>query len=112
MKWSEIPCQGVHRPADENIRAILGYLLTTLGIDLENIPRIMFEKHDQYKKVPRNGINATWEVRKVYLSDIVGTSYEGYGGKGVIESFLELKRAVLYIKENAYRLNSANHNIL
>ena len=109
VKWSEIPCQGVHRPADENIRAILGYLLTTLGIDLENIPRIMFEKHGQYKKVPRNGINAIWKLRKVYLSDIVGTSYEGYGGKGVIESFLELKRAALYIKENCVTRGKYHH---
>ena len=51
MKWSEILCKGIHRPADENIRAILGYLLITLGIDLENIPRIMFEKQEEYTLV-------------------------------------------------------------
>lgn len=101
MKWSEILCKGIHRPADENIRAILGYLLITLGIDLENIPRIMFEKHDQYKRVPKNlGQEERWELRRVYISDIVGTTYDGYGKKSVIESFLELKRAPLYIKQN------------
>lgn len=109
VKWSEIKCEGLHRGIDENLRAVLGYLLTTLGIDLENIPRILFEKHEQYKLIPRNGINVKWELRKVYLSDIVGTSYQGYGGKSVLESFLVLKRAPLYIKQNCVTRGKYHH---
>jgi len=98
LKWSALKYSSdFYNPFDENQRAIRGFWLTTQGIDLENLPIIFNEQFKFYEKPCHD--NYYLEDRKVYLNDIVGTSYKDYGNMKIIESYMKIKRADIYIAE-------------
>lgn len=98
MKWSEIDCGSwVHLPYDENQRAIKGYFLTTLGVDLENIPLQFFETCAFYNNNNKNFSEYTEQI--VRIKDIVGSSYEMYSNIPWLNTFQKLKRADYYIQK-------------
>lgn len=97
MKWSDIKYDSeFYIPFDENQRAIRGFLLTQLDVDLNCIPHIFNEPFQYIEGTAFN--NTQYEQRKVYLSDIIGTSYKDYGGSSIIQAYLRIKRASGYIK--------------
>ena len=97
MKWSELSYsdEDFYIPYDENQRAVRGFLLTTLGVDLEHLPRILFQPYLLFNRTEFSEEYA----QKVYVSDIIGTSYSDYGGISIIESFIRIKRACHYIQD-------------
>ena len=46
-----------------------------------------------------------FEDKKVFLSDIVGTSYSDYGGMEIILSYMKIKRAYMYIQNGQVTRN-------
>ena len=117
MKWSELSYtnKNYHIPFDDNQKAVRGFFLWKLGIDLENIPNIFNEQHQYHKKKieTENNNNKKYYERfisqKVFLDDIVGTSSETYGGMEIIQSFMKIKRADFYIKEGYVTRNKYFH---
>lgn len=111
MKWSDFTYtdSDFYIPYDENQKAIRGYLLTTLGINLEKIPTIIHEPFYYYKdyRTHKDSLNA----QKVSLSDIIGTSHQDYGGMKMIESYMRLKRAPFYISEGYVTRNKYVHTL-
>jgi len=108
LRWSELEYKrkDFYVPFDENQRAIRGFWLTTQGIDLENLPAIFNEPFKYIKNVERNGTQTNeYEERKVYLNDIVGTSYDIYGDIDIIECYIKIKRACYYIKDGRVTKN-------
>ena len=97
MKWSDMTYDDFYIPYDENQRAIRGFLLTALGVDLNNIPAIFNEYFAFYESESQK--NETFTERKIYLSDIIGTSYQDYGDKSIIQSYMRIKRAPYYITQ-------------
>lgn len=89
MRWSDL----THNTLDENQRAIRGFWLITQGINLENLPTIFNEPFKLFEKAQSFNI----KERKVYLNDIVGTSYKDYGNMEIIKSYMKIKRADTYI---------------
>jgi len=82
LKWSELTYSNFYIPYDENQKAIRGFLLTTLGINLEEIPFIFNEPFNYYEnnEAHKHTINA----HKVFLNEIIGTSYAVYGGMEIM----------------------------
>jgi len=97
LKWSELTYSNFYIPYDENQKAIRGFLLTTLGINLEEIPFIFNEPFNYYEG--NEAHKDKLYVHKVFLNEIVGTSYADYGGMEIIQSYLRIKRADSYIKD-------------
>lgn len=97
MKWSDLSYDDYYIPYDENQRAIRGFLLTTLGVDLENLPRILFEPFEYFGSQSQQFTKEA--AQRIYLDDIIGTSYRDYGNKSVIDAFLRIKRARHYIQQ-------------
>lgn len=96
MKWSDFTYSDFYIPYDENQRAIRGFWLTTLEINLEKIPMILHEPFDYYESNQTH--KDTLHPQKVLLSEIVGTSYPDYGNMKIIESYMRIKRARYYIE--------------
>ena len=109
LKWSDYTYSDsdFYIPYDENQKAIRGYLLTTLGINLERIPAILHEPFFYYKN------NRTYKdthcAQKVSLSDIVGTTHQDYGDLKIIEAYMRLKRAPYHISEEHVTRNKYFH---
>lgn len=103
MKWSEFTYSDFYIPYDENQKAIRGFWLTTMGINLEEIPMIFHEPFYYYEsnRTQKDSLKA----QKVLLSEIVGTSYSDYGGMEIIESYMRIKRAPSYITDGRVTRN-------
>ena len=96
MKWSDVKCDSwVHSPFDENERAIKGFALASWGMDLENIPDKCFDKCARY--YPEGRQFSGYRQEKIYVSDIIGSSYDMYSNISWIEAFQKIKRASGYI---------------
>lgn len=95
MKWSDLTYNDYYIPFDENQRAIRGYWLTTQNINLENLPKIFNEPFKYFEKVKYDDYDLV--EKKVYLNDIIGTSYIDYGNMEIIKSYMKIKRACSYI---------------
>lgn len=95
MKWSELNYNDFYIPFDENQRAIRGFWLTTQGIDLENLPIIFKEYFKYFERLD----SIDYENKKVYLNDIIGTSYRDYGDTEIIKAYMKIKRAKNYITD-------------
>ena len=103
-KWSEISYDGTYAHSDENRQAVLGYFLVSLGIDLERLPRYLFEPYTYYPSSTKR-ITA-YTVEKVYVQDIVGTSRQEYAEDNqVLFSFMKLKRIKEYIMNGSVTRN-------
>lgn len=78
MKWSDFTYSDsdFYIPYDENQKAIRGYLLTTLGINLEIIPTILHEPFHYYEF--NRSCKDTLYPQRVSLSDIIGTTHQDY----------------------------------
>lgn len=98
MKWSNFTYSEFYIPCDENQKAIRGYWLTTLGLDLEKIPTILREPYYYYGTGTKNGKPTP---QKIFLKDIVGTSHSDYGEMELIQAYMRIKRAGYYIS-NGY----------
>ena len=109
MKWSELEYNDFYIPFDENQRAIRGFWLTTLGIDLENLPDI-FTQPFLYFEHHINS-NKPHSIEKVYLTSIVGTSHKDYGGMEIIKSYTRIKRARHYITRGCATQGKYFHNL-
>ena len=95
MKWSEQTYSDYYIPFDENQRAIRGFFLTTLHLNLEDLPYIL---NQPFEYRSRNDCTFTdYSPRKVYLKDIVGTFYKDYGGRTILQSFMRIKRGAAWI---------------
>ena len=95
MRWADMSTGNFYLTFDERQRVIRGFWLTTLNVDLENLPRILFEPFE-FKK--DNGSKAyKYSPERVQLDDIVGTTYNAYGGIGILDAFLCIPRAPYYI---------------
>ncbi|NLJ30629.1 MAG: hypothetical protein GX424_03340 [Clostridiales bacterium] len=97
MKWLDLTYSDFYIPYDENQKVIRGYWLSTLGINLEELPDC-FQKPFYYYESSQEQ-KGTLKSQKVSLSEIVGTSHTDYGGMKIIESYMRLKRAPSYIKD-------------
>ena len=95
MKWSEMSYSDYYFPFDENQRAIRGFFLTTLHVDLEAIPYIYNQPFEFFNSSSYSF--SEYCPRKVFLRDIAGTSYKDYGGMSIIQSFMRIKRGGAYI---------------
>ncbi len=95
MKWSEFNYNDFYIPFDENQRAIRGFWLVEQKINLENLPMIFKEPFGLFES--QKFIKTSFEERKVYLNDIIGTSHHDYGDMEIIQSYMRLKRASEYI---------------
>ena len=98
MKWSDYSYDGYYIPYDENQRAIRGFLLTTLNIDLNDIPSVF---HESFRYFDRSKNQLSYYAKKVYLRDIVGSSYKDYADMRIIDSYMRIKRAPGYIQQGA-----------
>lgn len=107
MKWAELNYNDFYIPFDDNQRAIRGFWLTTLGIDLENMPTIFREPFKYIED--KNAYDNHYTECKVYLSDIVGTSYRDYGAEEIIKSYMKIKRATHYISKGCVTRNKYFH---
>lgn len=99
MKWSEMSYSDYYIPFDENQRAIRGFFLTTLHVDLEAIPYIFNQPFEYFNSSLHSF--SKYYPKKVFLCDIAGTSYKDYGGMSVIQSFMRIKRGGKYILNGA-----------
>ena len=94
-KWSELSYDNHIVRSDESRQAVLGAFLVSLGIDLERLPNNLFEPYGYFQTSQKdyNSINRSAPFEKIYLQDIVGTSYEMYAEDNqVLYSFMKLKR--------------------
>lgn len=107
MKWSDLTYSNFYIPFDENQKAIRGFWLTTLGINLEEIPTILHERFLYYESTQKN--KNTVQAQKILLSDIEGTSHSDYGGMEIIESYMRIKRANSYITDGRVTRNKYFH---
>lgn len=104
MKWSEISYKGVYAHSDENRQAVLGCFLVSLGIDLEKLPRNLFEPYEYYPSAIKH--TTDYSVEKVCVQDIVGTSRQEYAEDNqVLFSFMKLKRIKDYIMNGSVTRN-------
>lgn len=109
MNWHDSICPESHVPFDENQRAILGYWLTTVGVDLENIPDIFSERYELFPKTNIHGFDQSYYTeRKVMIKNIIGTSHEHYGDTSLIDAYMRLGRASDYIKSGCVTLKAYN----
>lgn len=96
MKWSDLSYgDEFYLPYTENQRAVRGYFLHTLGVDLENIPQEFFEPCLLYDN--KNKRFSEYQSQKIFIGDILGSSYSDYAGDTWIMAFLKIKRAAAYI---------------
>jgi hypothetical protein len=97
MKLSEVTYTAPDYLAmNENKLACRGYILQTFGFDLEALPDELLEPCIYVQKPPKQNMQTIH--RKVYVRDIVGTSYCEYGGESWLAAFLKVKRLDHYIK--------------
>ena len=109
MKWSEVSYgDSFYIPFDENQRAIRGFWLTTLGIDLNSLPEIFFNEQFSFYEGQKP---VSYSEEKVCLPSIVGTSYKDYGGSAIIESYLKIKRACHYINDGLVTRGKYFHSL-
>lgn len=94
-KWSDISYEGTYAKSNENRQAVLGYFLYKNGINLENLPEILFEPFSFF---PRNEERSNYQIKRVYLKDVIGTSRQDYSEDNqLLYSFMKLKRIEYYI---------------
>ena len=90
MKWADFNlCETKH--------VVLGFWLTTLNIDLEQLPKILFEKFE-YKEIELNK-RRNQHPERVRVDAIKGTGYSDYGDKVLLAASTQLRRAGKYISE-------------
>jgi hypothetical protein len=95
MKWSEIEYQSDHR-FDENEKAVKGFFLFTIGIDLENIPGVFW---NPAKYLDEHGLElGSAQQERVLIRDVIGSCYDTYSNTSWIQVFQRLKRASYYIR--------------
>lgn len=118
-KWAELAIEDdYYIPFTANRKAILSFFLCSQEIDLEKLPYNFFQPFHYFKSL--KGEKYDTKVEKVYLCDIVGTSYLDYSNdNGIIYSFLHLKRAERYILSGDtkrtkyfYHLKRINDNMI
>jgi hypothetical protein len=97
MRWSEIEYD-FYKTFDENEKVKKGFLLSRLGVDLEDIPDIFFGVI-KYCDENQLEVSAGREGR-VYLKDVVGSFHSDYSNVEWIQAFQRLKRASHYIEYN------------
>lgn len=97
MKWSDIEDNDFYIMYDENQKVIRGNWLITMGIDLNEIPNILFDTFNQYNTLRTS--KSKYESRKVLVTDIIGTSHKDYGDITLINAFIRLKRLPIYINK-------------
>lgn len=97
IKLSEIKIIApAHLAMDENKYVCRGYILRALGFDLENLPEALLEPCLYVESPKREEMYPIY--RKVHVRDIVGTSYEDYGGDSWLAAYLKVKRLDYYIE--------------
>ncbi|MCE5343966.1 MAG: hypothetical protein LLF96_10370 [Eubacteriales bacterium] len=97
MKLSEVTYTAPDYLAmNENKFTCRGYILQTFGFYLEALPDELLEPCIYVQKPSKQNIQTIY--RKVYVRDIVGTSYCEYGGESWLATFLKVKRLDYYIK--------------
>lgn len=108
MKWSDLSySREFYIPFDEFQKVVRGFLLASLNVDLENIPRIFFEPFTYFKSQQYRSDKGFTDCNecKIYLSEIVGSSYEDYSNISIIEAFMRIKRAPSYILQGRVTRN-------
>ena len=93
MKWSEMETENFYIPYDENQRAVRGFFLRSLKLDLNNIPFIFWEPFTKFERVPYSYSSE----QKIYVRDIIGTVHGDYGGLPLIQAYMRLKRGDKWI---------------
>ena len=95
MKLSEVKFYAPdHLLMNENKLAMRGALLHSFGVDLECLPETLFAPC-VYVPTIKDGFFDVYE--KVYVKDIIGTTYEEYAGDTWLTTFLKVKRLDHYI---------------
>ncbi len=102
MKWSEYDNRNFYKKYSENEKCIKGYWLTTLGIDLDDIPNVF---NNDFILIKSKEESKEFIEKKVFLEDIVGTSHIDYSNIKIIESYIRLKRGCGYIEWNKVTKN-------
>lgn len=97
MKWSDMTYDDFYIPYDENQKVIRGFFLTTLNVDLNHIPPIFNENFSLCESISET--SCRFIEKKVPLSSIIGTSYQEYGNKSIIQAYMRIKRAHEYIRQ-------------
>lgn len=98
--WPDIINKTDHLFDDLHKQTIFGYFLISLGIDLTKLPNNFFEPYSYFPR-QRKDCSSHSVTQKVYLKDIVGSSYREYTtGNTVLSSFLHLRRITAYIQKN------------
>ena len=107
MKWSELSYDDndFYIPYSENQRVVRGYFLRTLGIDLENIPEDLFKPCLLYN--PNGKKFSEYKSQKVFVWEVLGSSYADYAGDSWLMAFLKIKRAPAYIQNGELHLTLA-----
>lgn len=88
MRWSEMKAENFYIPYDENQRAVRGFFLRALNLDLNNIPYIFWEPFTKFERIPYSHSTE----QKIYVRDIIGTVHEDYGDLPLIQAYMRLKR--------------------
>lgn len=96
MKWSDLSYDDndFYIPYSENQQVVRGYFLRTLGIDLENIPEDLFKPCLLYN--PNGKKFSEYKSQKVFVWEVLGSSYADYAGDSWLMAFLKIKRAPAY----------------
>ncbi len=95
MKWSELYYDDFYIPYDEKQKAVRGYFLASLGVDLNHIPEEFFERC-QYLELGELQFEE-YHRQKIFVCDIVGSCSKDYAGDAWITAFLKIKRGSEYI---------------
>ena len=99
-KWADITYgTDFYIPLDANQKAIRGYLLVQLGVDLENLEQRLFEPCEYYDRKDKHF--SPERVEKVFVSSIAGTCYKDYACETWLHTFTRIKRAKRYILDGA-----------
>lgn len=99
MKWSELsPSDECYGPYTENQKVVRGFLLHSLGVDLEDIPDIFFEPCVFYNGDGK--VFSEYQRKKVHVKDIVGTSHSVYAGNSWIDAFMKSHKAYDHIMQS------------
>lgn len=108
MKWSDITCPDrTYGPFNENEKAVRGFFLHSIGVDLENIPDELFEPCLLLNHKPKN-VTAEYEA-KIHISNIVGTTHSCYGGKTWVDALLQQHKALHHITQGHVTKNKYFH---
>lgn len=95
MKWLELDNHNFYQAFDDKQKIIRGYWLVKQKINLEELPLLFKEQFKKFDKIKSTEIQ--FELKKVYLDEIEGTSHKDYGDMELITAYIRLKRADTYI---------------